>query len=66
MVSSHYVDESRCEYRLDGLLHRCNGAARIWIQLGIWGWYLYGKPHRYYGPQNLSHGSWWIFGNKIK
>ena len=50
----------------NGLLHCANGPARIWNDDDDgWGWYLYGKFHRYYGPRS-SAGNWWIHYRKIK
>jgi hypothetical protein len=36
-------------YLKDGLNHRPNGPASYYDEMN-WFWYLYGKPHRYYGP----------------
>lgn len=51
----------RIEYQKDGLVHRTNGPARIYQRSGGWGWVLFDKRHRYYGPQNVN-GVWWLYG----
>ena len=45
--------------------HRANGPAYINSNELWWGWYLYGKFHRYYGPRSNS-GAWWIHDRKVK
>ena len=54
----------RIEIHKDGVIHRANGPARIWRRSGIASWHLFGKPHRYYGTQNVN-GTWWIHGKRI-
>jgi hypothetical protein len=45
------------------LIHRTNGSARI--EGNQWEWFLHGKYHRYYGPED-SRGNWFIHGDAIK
>ena len=52
-------------YYLNGHPHRPNGPAVIYF-LGFWRWLQYGERHRYYGPSNNLHSSWWIHGRFIK
>lgn len=51
------------EYQLNGKTHRTNGPALE--TYNSWGWWLYGRLHRYYGPRN-SGGDWNIHGRYIK
>lgn len=57
-------DESLKQYKMNGKCHRANGPASIW-QDGVYGWYLFGEYHRYYGQQDVD-GSWWIHGDLVK
>ena len=57
-------DDFIVEHRLNGILHRPNGPSEIWRN-GDWGWWLYDKRHRYYGPQSW-HGSWFTHGNRTR
>lgn len=43
--------------------HRSNGPAVIWEDAD-WDWALFGRWHRYYGPQDRAQ-AWWIHGELI-
>lgn len=47
-------------YILDGEYHNPKGPAIEWHD-GDFSWCLYGKKHRYYGPQSEAD-DWWIHG----
>ena len=55
--------EDRLEYQLNGQLHRANGPASLW-DTGERFWYLFGKPHRYYGPSEWE--DWQIHGKYVE
>ena len=57
--------EYTVEYTLNKQLHRPNGPAFERVD-GFWIWWLYGKPHRYYGPQNYKVEKWYLHGCNIK
>lgn len=46
------------------LYHKPNGPAKEWDD-GDWGWWLYGRAHRYYG-QAFNNGAWINHGEHIK
>ena len=46
------------------LKHRVNGPAVAWED-NDWDWALFGRWHRYYGPQSQDQ-DWWIHGRLVK
>lgn len=67
MIEQIEINERKI-YRLDGSYHRPNGPAVVGSETSSW--WLYGMPHRYYGPRNPAPsnrngrwpGEWWIHG----
>ena len=53
------------EYKLNDMLHRPNGPARIWKYTGDWTWYLFDELHRYYGYTRSYGYGWFIHGRRI-
>lgn len=49
---------------LDDMLHRPNGPYFIHAN-SDWDWMLFGRCHRYYGPQD-NEGGWRIHGKLVK
>jgi hypothetical protein len=67
MIPEKIIEFGGCAtaYRLTGgEYHRTDGPASIWSD-GVCGWYLFGKYHRYYGPQDVDD-SWWLHGTQLK
>lgn len=59
--TEHYYGVS---YSKDGMYCRLNGPAKMWDD-GLESWYLDGRRHRYYGPQNKK-GVWFVRDHRIK
>ena len=53
------------EHRVNGVLHKSNGPARIWDN-GNEVWFLHGDWPRYYGPSNLFQSLWMIHGTLVE
>jgi len=59
-------DDTKIEYRINNILHRIDGPARIWSD-GTQVWFYKGRKHRTDGPAHHNHLSefYYIDGNLV-
>jgi hypothetical protein len=65
MLTRTTTDSGMIQYRFNGRFHRCAGPAIICHDMSEY-WWLFGKPHRYYGYPHSLYSAWWIHGVQIK